>query len=236
MKRQISKDECVFLHQFCKRHFVHYYDVRLELVDHLASSIEAIWEQDDSVDFYKALDRIYKDFGPTGFRKLVAAKEAIVEKDFNRGMLKGLGNVLNSPNLNVLIGFIAISFFAYSYLTAFNPELIGWYIAVIAILSFFHSIVVIVRINRWRKSSTESLLATHFSSSLFIGYFSEFALINYGTNKLIYPGEQIYFSLEHYLLMCGLALITLWCNLALMKQARHNLNRAKERYPEQFAG
>ena len=80
MKRQISKDECVFLHQFCKRHFVHYYDVRLELVEHLASNIQAIWEQDDSVDFHKALDRIYKDFGPTGFRNLLRLKKLLSKK------------------------------------------------------------------------------------------------------------------------------------------------------------
>ena len=40
MSRQISQEESNKLFQFCHRHFVYHYDVQVELVDHLASSIE----------------------------------------------------------------------------------------------------------------------------------------------------------------------------------------------------
>lgn len=235
MSRQITTEELTTLHQFCKRHYVHYYDVRIELVNQLASSIEALWEQEENIDFHEALDQVYKGFGATGFRNLIATKEALVEKEFNRGVLQSLKNINTKHKLFAIITFVLGSYLVYSYFSISYPELLIWYVTIIAILSFVHSIVGLVRINKWRKESKETLLATNFSTGIFIGYIAEFALINYGTNKLIYPDETIAISTEKYVVMCGLALIALLCNVALLQQARENINKAKERYPDQFA-
>ena len=37
----LNKKEIESLFTFCKKHFVYYYDVQVDLVDHLANAVEA---------------------------------------------------------------------------------------------------------------------------------------------------------------------------------------------------
>ena len=71
----LSNEEIDRLNQFCLEHYVGYYDVRLELVDHLASSIEDRMEKDPQLSFEIALEKVYQQFGYEGFSGVVEAKE-----------------------------------------------------------------------------------------------------------------------------------------------------------------
>ncbi len=55
------------LYAFTKRHYVEYYDLQTELVDHLANDIEAIREETPSLSFEEARDMSFKKFGICGF-------------------------------------------------------------------------------------------------------------------------------------------------------------------------
>lgn len=68
------------LHGFCDKHSVRYYDVQVELVDHLANAIEARMEANPRLSFEDALRNVYKGFGIMGFGPLVAAKQKAVDK------------------------------------------------------------------------------------------------------------------------------------------------------------
>lgn len=65
---QVQIDE---LFAFVRRKRVRYYDLQVELVDHLATGIEEIWEKEPKVPFERARDRIYKEFGIFGFAHVV---------------------------------------------------------------------------------------------------------------------------------------------------------------------
>ena len=82
MDKQISltKAQINQLFEFTKKKYVHYEDLRYELVDHLASDIEAQMVADSSVSFKSALDITYGKFPITGFSKFVEQKE----KSLNR--------------------------------------------------------------------------------------------------------------------------------------------------------
>jgi hypothetical protein len=54
-----------------RQHFVEYYDLQSELVDHLANSIEAQWEQFPKRTFEEALNIEFKKFGIYGFMDVV---------------------------------------------------------------------------------------------------------------------------------------------------------------------
>lgn len=62
------------LYQFVQQHYVEWYDVQTELVDHLANGIERQWEINTNVIFEDALQIEFKKFGVFGFQDLLEQK------------------------------------------------------------------------------------------------------------------------------------------------------------------
>jgi len=61
-EKQLTTDQIKELHKLVQRNAIKYYDVEVEIVDHYASAIEAIWEEDSSISFYRAQMMVYKEF------------------------------------------------------------------------------------------------------------------------------------------------------------------------------
>ena len=70
---QISEIE-----SFVKSKYVEYYDIQVELVDHLASSVEHEMALNSKLDFKKALTTCYQNFGIFGFLDFVVEREKAV--------------------------------------------------------------------------------------------------------------------------------------------------------------
>jgi hypothetical protein len=64
----LQKDQIESLFEFIQSHGIHYYDVQVELVDHLASQIEAYMDANPALSFQAALDEAYTWFGQKGFK------------------------------------------------------------------------------------------------------------------------------------------------------------------------
>jgi hypothetical protein len=73
---QLSAEQIQVLFSFTEKKKVHWYDLQLELVDHLACRIEEEMEADTSLSFEAALNKVYKGFGLFGFAKVVQEKQA----------------------------------------------------------------------------------------------------------------------------------------------------------------
>lgn len=83
---KLTSKQVELLFDFCKEHYVPYYDLQVELVDHLASSIEDIWEQKPKHSFEEALHQTYHKFGIFGFSKIKANREKALLKKY-KGLL-----------------------------------------------------------------------------------------------------------------------------------------------------
>ena len=70
------------LYKFTREHFVAYYDVQTELVDHLANDIETIWVEKPQVSFEKARDLSFKKFGVFGFMDVIEQKQKAMHKKY----------------------------------------------------------------------------------------------------------------------------------------------------------
>ena len=69
----LSKEQIENLYAFTRKHFVEYYDLQTELVDHMANDIEVILEKDSSLNFEQAREKAFKKF-----RRLVRFKDSII--------------------------------------------------------------------------------------------------------------------------------------------------------------
>lgn len=80
----LTTEQIEELFSFTEKKFVRYYDLQVELVDHLAERIEEELEANPSLSFKTALGKVYNGFGLFGFAKIVQQKEAEVIKTNNR--------------------------------------------------------------------------------------------------------------------------------------------------------
>jgi hypothetical protein len=67
---KLSESEVQRLFEFATKKFVHWYDLQIEVVDHLASAIETEMQLAPGLSFESALEKVYKSFGIFGFAKL----------------------------------------------------------------------------------------------------------------------------------------------------------------------
>jgi len=64
---KLTPNQIQQLYKFTYQHYVEYYDVQTELVDHLANDIEQIWIEQPNLSFEQARDNSFKKFGVFGF-------------------------------------------------------------------------------------------------------------------------------------------------------------------------
>ena len=72
------------LYQFTRKHYVEWYDLQTELVDHLANSIEAQWQENPKISFEDALQVEFKKFGVFGFMTVVEERQVALGKKYNK--------------------------------------------------------------------------------------------------------------------------------------------------------
>ncbi len=55
--QKVTADQIAHLYDFSRKHYVEYYDLQTELVDHLANGIEKQWIDNEHIPFENALKR-----------------------------------------------------------------------------------------------------------------------------------------------------------------------------------
>lgn len=84
MNRTVTPEETRQLFDFCHKHFVYYYDLQVELVDHLASSAEEQWLANPELSLEEATKNTFRKFGITGFSKVKEQKQKELTRKYNR--------------------------------------------------------------------------------------------------------------------------------------------------------
>lgn len=72
------------LFAFTRQHFVEWYDLQSELVDHLANAIEQEWLQNPNRTFEEILNNEFKKFGVFGFMDVVEERQKFLNRKYTR--------------------------------------------------------------------------------------------------------------------------------------------------------
>lgn len=109
MKRELSTEQIDQLFDFTKRKYVDFYDIQVEIVDHLASAIEAEYEKSNDISFETALTNVYSSFGIFGFSDVQEQKATAVWKKNSTLWYKTFANQFRWPAIvKVLIVWLII--------------------------------------------------------------------------------------------------------------------------------
>jgi len=68
--KTLTEKQIDALYLFTQQKGIRYYEVQIELVDHLASAIEREWENNPEISFEQALALVYSRFGIWGFDEI----------------------------------------------------------------------------------------------------------------------------------------------------------------------
>lgn len=116
---ELNESHIENLYQFTRDHFVEYYDLQTELVDHLANDIETIWEEEPNLFFVDARERAFKKFGVYGFSDVVTHRERAMTKRYFKYLWRELKEWFSFPKI---ITTLALSIIFYTLLSSVFSE------------------------------------------------------------------------------------------------------------------
>ncbi|MCB4798346.1 hypothetical protein [Neotamlana laminarinivorans] len=96
---KITEQQIQQLYTFTALHYVEFYDVQTELVDHLANGIEAQWKENPKLKFEDALRIEFKKFGVYGFSDVVEQKRAALSKHYRKLVWKFTKTYFKFPKI-----------------------------------------------------------------------------------------------------------------------------------------
>ncbi|WP_299114799.1 hypothetical protein [uncultured Winogradskyella sp.] len=96
---KLTKLQINQLYSFTQKHYVEWYDVQTELVDHLANGIEAQWRDNPNIPFEKALKTEFKKFGVMGFGNVIEEKTKALNKRYWRLIWKNFKDFFILPKI-----------------------------------------------------------------------------------------------------------------------------------------
>jgi hypothetical protein len=100
---QLSTEQIDKLFNFVRSKYVRYEDLRYELVDHLASSIEDIQAAQPEASFEDALQETYSRFPITGFTNYIAQKQKALSRYWFKKFLRYYIEFFKLPKIIILI-------------------------------------------------------------------------------------------------------------------------------------
>ena len=141
------------LYQFTRQHYVEWYDLQTELVDHLANSIEAQWQESSKISFEEALQKEFKKFGVFGFMDVVEKRQAALNRKYNVIIWNHFKTFFTIPKVILTTTLVGITYFFLNIsLYKADVVLIAF---VIIILSFYFFIIYFANKNKKANAATQ---------------------------------------------------------------------------------
>lgn len=105
--RKLTDLEINKIETFLKKKEVIYYDLKMELLDHLCNSIEDEWEKNPEIKFNDALLKVYKTFGIFGFATIIEKREESLGRYYRKSILKHVLTWCKLPQivLTLILGY-----------------------------------------------------------------------------------------------------------------------------------
>ena len=178
------------LFTFTRQHYVEWYDLQSELVDHLANAIETQWQENPNRSFDEALQIEFKKFGVFGFMEVVEKRQAALGKKYNGLVWHHFKDFFGIPKIVLTI---AMTLVLYSILkiSAYSEWIfIGLYLIVVGV-TFYE----LFKNNRIQKRKKQTQVKRWLFEEIINQYGSLSGVIIFPFNILV----QIFNRSEKYL-------------------------------------
>lgn len=211
------------IRDFIRSKYVEYYDVEIELLDHLASDIEGkLGDSCSDAELKAALQASYKKFGIYGFSNLVEKKQKETNRKGRKIFWKAFFEYFKWPQ-----AVFSLLVFCFFYLVAKQLS-IEVFIGCTAIAVVVITGIGIFKMYRFKKNLKHDLTSSQFGHLVFAFSGASFNLPNlFWSRNGSFEGQEL-FWLPLFVTIC---ILLFMANLRAMKQVHLLL---EETYPEAF--
>lgn len=223
----LSQEQIESLYAFTAKKYVHYYDLQVELVDHLAASIEEEMENDKQLTFDRARERVYDRFGIFGFSKIVQEKVNQMNRQHRRIWWNAFWQEFNWPNVLRSLSILLFLIIAFHYL---HPLFLIVAFTTVSLFLGFKEAYINGKYFRGKKKllMLELIPTYNFSSWIFL----QIIYIQIFPKLLENTAHQ---KTSVYFLIAMIYILTI-SYLAYTRIAKNVIAKAKEQYPKAFVG
>jgi len=136
MEKKLTTEQIDQLYTFTRQHYVEWYDLQTELVDHLANAIETEWQQNPKLTFDEVLSKEFQKFGVFGFMDVIEEKRKFLQKKYNQIVLSQVKTFFTLPKIMLTI---ATTGFLYMLLkvSQYNGELVLLFYSILIVFVFY---------------------------------------------------------------------------------------------------
>lgn len=159
---KLSDSQVAQLFEFTEKKLVHWYDLQIEMVDHLASGIENEMLSSPDLTFDSALAKIYKSFGLFGFAKIVQERQAQLAKAAKKMWWSELRTIFHWPE--IILFTLIISAVSTVSLLVSSDILYDLFLVIYVTISLLFFVYVIRDFRIQKKLLLMQYGATYFSS------------------------------------------------------------------------
>ncbi len=224
---KLNADQVERLYAFTRQHYVEYFDLQTELVDHLANAIEEQWQQNPKLSFEEALQIEFKKFGVFGFMEVVEKRQVALNKKYNKLVWQLLKTFFSIPKIIGTISAIGIVYYLLKS-TQEDFEIIQA-IFIVLIVLFMIGLGVISRKNKKKNQQTEKKWLL---KEIIFGYSSFTGLINIPIQLVLHLNGKHFHNWTLALFSFLLVLLSLTMYIVLVLIPSQAEDYLKATYPE----
>jgi hypothetical protein len=198
------------LYLFTHQHYVEYYDLQTELVDHLANSIETEWQQNPKLTFDEVLIKEFKKFGIFGFMDVVESRQAALGKKYNRIVWEHFKGFFGIPKIVLTLAMTVLLFTVLKVSLYRDWIIIGLYLLLIS-FAFYEMIKSRKQRNHKKKSKEKRWLFEEIINQY--GTFSGAILLPFNIMLQLINHVDSFLTNDYFLL--GLSVVFIVLTIAL---------------------
>lgn len=228
---KLSSEQIQKLYTFTRQHYVEYYDLQTELVDHLANAIEEQWQENPKLSFDEALQMEFKKFGVFGFMDVVEKRQKYLNKKYNKLVWRHFRDFFQIPRIVFLItGFYV--FYKFVSITDYQMYVIFGFAAIFMIIVFVKTYLAHLKLKASFKETQKKWL---FEEVIF-RFGSLIAILQFPLQIIIKIGgisENNKINSIYILIFCGITfLLFIVSYIILFVIPSKSEQYLKETYPE----
>lgn len=223
----LTNEQVAELFRFCEKHHVHFYDVQVELVDHLANAIEE--KMQTGSDFENALGEVYAGFGAMGFAGFANSRSRLMEKQYSKLKSKLFWSYFTWPKAAMTACLLLLFSSPYRFL---NGEGLSIFTSVLVAGVMIYEVILLWMLKKEQKKPNKPLMIT--AARYEISYVAMFICFQFTVTKNFDVIKKPTASFIVFELIVVFSLLVLLSVFAWRDTLRKLYSRALEQYPGAF--
>ena len=128
---QLTSEQIDYIEKYIQWYDIKYYEIYMEILDHMILSVEAILQEDQTISFEKAVDKAkIEGFGNEGYIGIMEEKVKLANKKCSKNNFKMIRAYFSFPK-SVFTFFVAVAYFI--FLSFFENPSKANYIAIVVV-------------------------------------------------------------------------------------------------------